>query len=117
MRTDLTLLGGIFLIVSITGWLAVLVSPALGCALIIVSPILLILGLILLIVGLATDSTPAASYPTMGYATPAGYDPATGYAPAAPPMGPAYPCHVCGRPLTFVPEYGRWYCHTCTAYR
>jgi len=25
-------------------------------------------------------------------------------------------CAICGGPLTFIEEYGRWYCYKCEAY-
>jgi len=37
--------------------------------------------------------------------------------PKYPPPPPANPCPTCGKPLTFVKEYDRWYCHNCKEYR
>jgi hypothetical protein len=42
---------------------------------------------------------------------PPGVPPAAG-APAVPPA-----CPVCGNPLTWYPQYARWYCPTCGQYR
>jgi len=70
------------------------------------------LGFILLLIGIilvaATPSTPAyyAPYP-YPYAAP-------GPAPA-PAAGPA--CPTCGSPLTWIAQYGRWYCYRCQQYR
>lgn len=37
--------------------------------------------------------------------------------PPPPPSPQAfYPCPTCGGPLTFVPEYNRWYCQNCQKY-
>ncbi|MEM3465872.1 MAG: hypothetical protein QXU11_09485 [Thermoproteota archaeon] len=36
--------------------------------------------------------------------------------PPPPPPEPAYPCPTCGNPLTYVPQYRRWYCHHCRKY-
>ena len=36
--------------------------------------------------------------------------------PASPPP-PANPCPVCGKPLTFVKQYDRWYCNSCKEYK
>ncbi len=42
-------------------------------------------------------------------------------APSVPPVTPgAYAppaCPVCGSPLTWVAQYGRWFCTRCQAYR
>lgn len=70
------------------------------------------LGFILLLIGIilvaATPSTPTyyAPYP-YPYAAP-------GPAPA-PAAGPA--CPTCGSPLTWIAQYGRWYCYRCQQYR
>jgi hypothetical protein len=29
---------------------------------------------------------------------------------------PSYPCPTCGRPLTYVQQYNRWYCYSCQKY-
>jgi hypothetical protein len=31
-------------------------------------------------------------------------------------QGPVYYCRNCGRPLTFVQQYGKWYCQNCKKY-
>ncbi len=59
-----------------------------------------------------TAAPPAAAYQ---------YQPAPS-APAAPPMAPAAapgttPCPRCGRPLTWIPQYSRWYCYSDQQYR
>lgn len=56
---------------------------------------LAIAGFVILLVGAVSEGAPRAVYV---------YPYATG-APAAPPA-----CPRCGQPLTFVPQYGRWYC-------
>ncbi|MDE1819916.1 MAG: hypothetical protein KGI98_03565 [Euryarchaeota archaeon] len=46
-------------------------------------------------------------------ATPA----ATGYAAPAPGVAGAPPsCSRCGRPTTFMPQYSRYYCYSCSQY-
>ena len=35
--------------------------------------------------------------------------------PQVPPQ-PTYRCPVCGNPLTWIPQYQRWYCYTCRRY-
>lgn len=39
-----------------------------------------------------------------------------GYGYMPPPPVYNY-CPICGQPLTFVPQYNRWYCNTCRAYQ
>ena len=39
-----------------------------------------------------------------------------GYGPYQAPPVPA-PCPVCGGPMTWYPQYQRWYCPTCAQYR
>lgn len=63
-----------------------------------IGAILLIIGIILALVG------PRPGY----YAAPAAY-------PYAGPL--TAPCPVCGQPLTWVPQYGRWWCGNCQQYR
>ncbi|MGQ0796401.1 MAG: hypothetical protein ACT4OI_00840 [Methanobacteriota archaeon] len=92
MGTTLILVG----VILIVGGLLVPFLPFL-CG---IGVILLIIGIILAIVG-----QPRPVY----YAAPGMYP----Y--AAPP--PAVPCPVCGQPLTWVPQYGRWWCGTCQQYR
>ncbi len=107
-----------------------------GIALIVVGVVLMVfgffappicgIGVILLIVGVVLvvmdrSRTPMYAYP----AYPAYPYPPAG--PAAPPQGPgaagtpgmAPPsvCPVCASPLTWIPQYGRWYCYRCQAYR
>ena len=38
-----------------------------------------------------------------------------GLAPPPPP-GAVPTCPTCGQPLTYVPQYGRWYCQYCRKY-
>ena len=40
--------------------------------------------------------------------------PAPVQAPAAKPAAPV--CQKCGRPMTYIKEYDRWYCYTCKEY-
>jgi hypothetical protein len=49
----------------------------------------------------------------IGGGYPVGYGP---YPPYAPPAVPAA-CPVCGNPMTWYPQYSRWYCHSCGQYR
>ncbi|HXY47670.1 MAG TPA: hypothetical protein VEK13_07250 [Thermoplasmata archaeon] len=44
--------------------------------------------------------------------------PTTGAGPAVPPAPmPALPtCAACGKPATFIPQYGRYYCYSCAQY-
>ncbi len=109
----------------------------LGVALIVVGVVLMVvgifflpicaLGFVLLIIGivLAATSRPTAQYyyPQPYYGAPGA--PPGAYPPQAPVAGqtvPAAPaqqpsCYVCGTPLTWVPQYGRWYCSRCQSYR
>jgi hypothetical protein len=83
------------------------------------------LGIVLLIIGIVMVATnrPAPPYYAAPYgapmAPPQAYPPqppAPGQpAPAAPYQQPA--CYVCGSPLTWVAQYGRWYCSRCQTYR
>ncbi|GEM_PF-959635 len=36
--------------------------------------------------------------------------------PPPPPPGGAPTCRTCGQPLTYVQQYGKWYCHRCRKY-
>jgi len=36
--------------------------------------------------------------------------------PSPPPTGAAQMCPTCGQPLTFIQQYGRWYCPNCKKY-
>ncbi len=82
------------------------------------------LGLVLLIIGIVlaatSPATPAYYYPQPAYGAPpqtyAGQPPAAGQ-PAAPGAYQQPSCYVCGTPLTWVAQYGRWYCGRCQAYR
>ncbi len=90
------------------------------------------LGFVLLIIGIVLAATahptpqyyyPAPAYGAPGYGVPGA--PPGPYAPQAPAPGQAAAgptaqqptCYVCGTPLTWVPQYGRWYCTRCSAYR
>jgi hypothetical protein len=84
------------------------------------------LGIILLLVGvifMATGPSRARAYAQPGFGYPA--PPPYGYPPQAPPGGMVPPpaqyntplCPVCSSPLNWVPQYGRWYCSRCQAYR
>lgn len=81
-------------------------------------------GLVLLIVGIvmvAQDRTRTQAYAPYGYAA----QPPYAYPPQPPAGGVPVPqapysqpvCPVCGSQLTWVPQYGRWYCGRCQAYR
>jgi hypothetical protein len=76
------------------------------------------IGLILIIVGIVlvatTQSQPVYHWPAPPFAAPPVAPPAAGTPPAA-PGAPA--CPVCGSALTWVPQYGHWYCWRCQAYR
>lgn len=84
------------------------------------------IGVVLLIVGivlLATERTRTQAYAMPGYGYPAQppymYPPQPPAAGAPVPQAPYTqpPCPVCGSPLSWVPQYGRWYCSRCQAYR
>ncbi len=49
----------------------------------------------------------------IGGAFPVGYG---SYPPYPPPAVPAA-CPVCRNPMTWYPQYSRWYCHSCGQYR
>lgn len=61
-----------------------------------------------------------------GYAAPPAAAPPAAAPPAAPPAAPAPPpaptaqaaptCPKCGRPATFVAQYNRYYCYSCSQY-
>ncbi|MHB8352238.1 MAG: hypothetical protein ACYDFT_06100 [Thermoplasmata archaeon] len=90
----------------------------------------IILGIFLLIAYLDMDrlmSTPMGTAPPVpfygaqpppGAQFPAGGAPAANFPPAPPPpaAGSGAPCPRCGRPLTFIPQYGRFYCYGCASY-
>src|SRR5213593_2686803 len=42
--------------------------------------------------------------------------PAVSVAPAVEPMRALHPCPTCGRELTYIARYRRWYCYHCRAY-
>ena len=85
------------------------------------------LGLVLLIIGIVlaatSNPTPTYYYAQPGYGGPgapppmyAAQPPAAGQ-PAAPGAYQQPSCYVCGTPLTWVAQYGRWYCSRCQSYR
>lgn len=86
------------------------------------------LGIVLLIVGiiLVVAAPRRAAYYGPQYAYP-GYAPPYAYPPQPPAAGMPVPgpqpqysqptCYVCGTALTWVPQYGRWYCSRCQSYR
>ncbi len=94
----------------------------------------ILLGVILLIAYLKYDPLINAQRQAMGQAPPSGgympppqgappaYAPQPGYAPAPPPpaapaAAPAAPfCAKCGKPATYVPQYGRYYCYDDKVY-
>lgn len=92
---------------------------------------LFINGLILLLAWLKFDTVIRSGGVAMGvppgYVPPVGATPGMPYAapgaaapmppPAAPAMAPpaaagSTPCPRCGRPLTWIPQYSRWYCYS-----
>lgn len=85
------------------------------------------IGFVLLIVGIVLMVTErqkmqAYGYPGYGYAGQPPYayppqPPAAGGAPVPPAPYTQPACPVCGSQLTWVPQYGRWYCSRCQAYR
>ena len=75
------------------------------------------------------ESHPIGGAIPYGYAPPM-YPPSQGPPPTSPPGRPPTgpptgsqmapvpaACPVCGRPMMWVPQYGRWYCPTCGQYR
>lgn len=85
-----------------------------------VGGLLLIVGLVLM----ATHLSGSQQVVAPGYGHPAA--PPYGYPPPGAPRGRARPdapvqptplCPVCGTPISWVPQYGRWYCSRCQAYR
>ncbi len=107
------MIGGVLLIVGV-------VIPFLG--------LLCGLGVLLLLIGiiLAAVAPPRHAYsgPAYGYQ---GYAPGYAYPPQPPAAGMPVPgpqaqynqptCYVCASPLSWVPQYGRWYCSRCQSYR
>ncbi len=104
----LIVLGVVFMLVGIFAW------PICGVGL-----VLLIVGIVL--VAQERGRAQAYAYPGYGYPGQPPYvyppqPPAGGMpVPQAPPTQPA--CPVCGSQLSWVPQYGRWYCTRCQAYR
>ena len=102
MRGEVTIAGVVLLLLSFFGWMLAFVSPVLGGLLCLLSPVFFIIGLILFIVGLvALDAPPAQIVVQQSV-------------PVA-PMGGSN-CCVCGQPLAYYPQNGRWYCHRCNRY-
>ena len=71
------------------------------------------------------ESHPIGGAIPYGYMPPV-YPPSQGGPPTGPATGPPTgpqmapvpaACPVCGRPMMWVPQYGRWYCPTCGQYR
>ncbi len=85
------------------------------------------LGIVLLIVGVillaVQPNQPMYYAPQSPYAyappqAPMAPSPPAPGAPAAAPGAYTPPaCPVCGTPLTWVAQYGRWFCTRCQAYR
>jgi predicted RNA-binding Zn-ribbon protein involved in translation (DUF1610 family) len=48
--------------------------------------------------------------------TTAGREPAAVAVPSFPAGRVDHPCPTCGRALTYIPQYNRWYCYSCKAY-
>jgi hypothetical protein len=57
---------------------------------------------------------PAAAKPTTPAASAA--TPTPGAAPGATPQGAPQFCGRCGKPMTFVAQYQRWFCQGCQQY-
>lgn len=104
----LIVLGVVFMVIGVFFW------PICGLGL-----VLLILGIVF--AAMNRPSPPYAApyyYPQPAYGAPAppAQAPAPGQpAPAAAPQTPS--CYVCGSPLSWVPQYARWYCSRCQTYR
>lgn len=69
---------------------------------------------------LGRKSTTAASAPSptmMAAPTPVTPVAPPPTAPAPPPAAPASPaCSNCGKPTTYIAQYGRYYCYSCSRY-
>jgi hypothetical protein len=86
----------------------------------------IILGIILLVAYLKFDPVinwqrnqgAAAAAPAAPYAAPAPVAPAPSAVPppAAAPASAAPLCAKCGKPTTYIPQYGRYYCYTDNLY-
>jgi len=88
----------------------------------------IIVGILILVAWLKFDplinwqrSQMQGGVPPMGYASPSYAAPPPAPAPMAPPAAPpaaqAAPlCPKCGRPTTYIPQYGRYYCYTDNLY-
>jgi hypothetical protein len=62
---------------------------------------------------MAPAAAPAAMPPSTPGAVPAAAQPA----PLSPPVTPGAPnCSNCGKPTTYVAQYGRYYCYACARY-
>ena len=77
---------------------------------------------------LKTPEPAAVQPPTAPIATPPVGTPPVGYPPAQPPQQPGLlskipfgrkkqTCPTCGKELTWVEQYQRWYCPTCKEYQ
>ncbi len=102
MREGVAVAGVVLLVLSFFGWMLAVVSPIFGGLLCLLSPVFFIVGLILFMVGLIVQSTPPTQIVIQQSV------------PAAPITGGA--CQVCGQPLTYFSQIGRWYCHRCGRY-
>ncbi len=108
----LIIIGGVLMVV---GAILPFIFPICGLGV-----LLLIIGIILVAV---SPPHPASYPPAYGYAAPPAYP----YPPQPPAAGMTVPasqaqysqptCYVCGSPLSWVPQYGRWYCSRCQSYR
>jgi hypothetical protein len=91
----------------------------------------IIIGILVLVAWLKFDPLITWQRTQMqGGAPPAGYAPAYAPPPMAPPMAAAPPpgappaaaapaapfCAKCGKPTTYIPQYGRYYCYTDNLY-
>jgi ABC-type multidrug transport system permease subunit len=103
MRGGIVAAGVVMLLLSFFGWMLVIFNPLIGAVLCLLSPVLFIIGLVLFIVGLVI-SPPQQTQIYVQQSI-----------PTAAPM--ANVCPVCGRSMTYYPQKGRWYCHSCRQYR
>jgi hypothetical protein len=99
MRGGIVVAGVVILLLSFFGWMLVIFNPLIRAVLYLLSPALFMIGLVLLNVGLVISPP----QPTQIYVQQS--------IPTAAPMADF--CPVCGRSMTYYPQKGRWYCHSC----
>jgi hypothetical protein len=103
MRGGIAAAGAVSMLLSFFGWMVVFFNPLIGVLVCFLSPVLSIIGLVLLIVGFVMSPP----QPTQIYIQQS--------IPTAAPM--ANVCPVGGRSMTYYPQKGRWCCHSCRQYR